>query len=243
MTDEKKNSGTNAFGGPLPYQTPEEIKKNIENILAYEKRKEEHKEHTLEGFTYVPELQAHVADELSIYGKNWFECKKELFYRNSRMLTPAEFWIYTIYYTQNKPQKVKSIFKETEREWLDGLVENKKDLIVRAEIQGPSGNFHIPSSGQYTWSSVPADRYPDVVPQTQGEFDDVDLKTGLPSLIKHQGTFDYFFQYRGLELTTNALTIGFYFSKKKLRLDIANPYDAVRIIGVREVKRLNTNNK
>ncbi len=215
---------TGLFGIKIRMPTPQEL----EDLLHPKKKGEEKPV----SFTYVPELNLSVADEVSMFRKGWYESKLELQKRGSRMLTPAEFWTYYSYCTKNKPEILeKSLHNFLQDEWLDAFVENKKVVI------GPHVNFDQENQKGYTCSG--GTTYSEIFLPEKGRFDftDIHAGTGTPSSLKSNGAFSY--------LPTTLLWEErhiFYklikndeLENKRIVLSLRSPSQQSPYVGVREV--------
>ena len=225
MKDERN---TGLFGLPI---RPVKTKEELENLLN--PKREQERKPKIDGFTYIPELNLYVADEISMLGDDWYACKAQLNANGSRMLTPAEFWIYYDYCVKNQPRIVENSFKDMNKEeWLDAVVENERELIVSPDISS--------DMKEYSFGT----RYDDVIISKRGYFDreEISAPLGLPYVIKEKGTFGYLgINFNDLPKGVCRSTHGGYYIKAGPTIYLQYPHLRLRhySIGVRECKEKN----
>lgn len=108
--------------------------------------------HPLEGFTYVPSIKLHVAEEINHIGKNWYEAHEALAEKDSRMLTIPEFIKFLNYVKEEKPQLYKKITQARKEnpwrlEWLDAYFKKKRDGLY--VLTGNQENIEKLEDGLY----------------------------------------------------------------------------------------------
>ncbi len=92
----------------------------------------------LDNFIYVPSLKLYVAENKTLFGKNWFESDKKLQSNGERMLTPLEFVEFLKYTRINFPkiyEDITTIRSPWRAEWInaDFKVKDNK-LYINSEI-------------------------------------------------------------------------------------------------------------
>tara|TARA_Y100000034_G_scaffold136135_1_gene210998 strand:+ start:1636 stop:2292 length:657 start_codon:yes stop_codon:yes gene_type:complete len=180
----------------------------------------------IDGFSYVPNLGFYVADRTSWDSINWYKCKEIMKARNSFMLTPADFWKYYDFVSENRVDIVGDMKESFENEWLDALVIDRRHLLVTPEFS-PGDKSYIGGT-----------EYRESVPLDSGSFDPINAskETGLPAVFyadEDQGDFLFKPNYSS-EITGIVREGG-----NKIRLNAhITASDTHPYRGVRECKRL-----
>jgi hypothetical protein len=123
----------------------------IANVLGIKYNTKNNKK-SLDGFDYISSINLYVAREKTNFGKNWFECHKELRANGERMLTPIESIEFLKYAKINLPEVYKDITEVRapwRAEWIDADFKVKgKDLYFNYNhVLDSRGNL-IPANSE-----------------------------------------------------------------------------------------------
>lgn len=139
--------------------------------------------------TYIPALDLWVSDELAFPDLCYTKAKEYLKERGTRMLTPAEWWVYHEYCLQNN-----TCGCTANEEYLDAVVD-KRSIMIAPELCG------------LKWSK--GRLYRDIVPRKGGFFGSSDLhESGIPRQVKNDKSLPYWFSRTDLELRVVTVHLG-----------------------------------
>ncbi len=190
------------------YKIPEKFmgedgKTNYERVMRGENKKTEEQtpiaqptKKDLADFIYVPSINLYVAKQRTHFGKNWFDCHKELQKNNERMLIIPEFIEFLKYTKINFPDIYKDITEVRNpwrAEWLDAdfKVINEKLHVNYNHILDKNGNLTPKNSELLNSNTLMQDKTPRI--NLENYLNNFHTHQGLPN--KNVGPGDLYYWY------------------------------------------------